>query len=126
MRASRAVSTDSYPFVSGFQLDLHPVLTLRQAQGKCHISSIFSTCGSHSPSYTDCMFDVGDSLRDAVDAARGRLEDAQAAVARANSGVAAGRSADAAMAQTAQAAIFTEALLGVERARFEEIKGVAK
>jgi hypothetical protein len=78
------------------------------------------------PSYTDCMFDVGDNLRDAIDAARSRLKDAQASVARANSGVAAGRSADPAMAQTAQAAIFTEALLGVERARFEEIKGVAK
>jgi hypothetical protein len=29
-------------------------------------------------------------------------------------------------AETAQAAIFTEALLGAERARFEEIKAVAK
>ncbi len=72
------------------------------------------------------MFDVGDSLRDALSAAHARLRDAQAAVARANSGAAPGRSADAAMAQTAQAAIFTEALLGAERARFEEIKAVAK
>jgi hypothetical protein len=78
------------------------------------------------PEYTHRMFDVGDTLRDAADSARSRLKDAQAAVARANSGVAAGRSADAAMAQTAQAAIFTEALLGAERARFEEIKAVAK
>jgi hypothetical protein len=72
------------------------------------------------------MFDVGDSLRDAAVAARSRLLDAQAAVARANSGTARGRSADAAMAQTAQAAIFTEALLGAERSRFEEIKAVTK
>jgi hypothetical protein len=72
------------------------------------------------------MFDVGDSLRDAVAAAHTMLRDAQAAVARANSGAMPGRSADAAMAQTAQAAIFTEALLGAARARFEEIKAVAK
>ncbi len=72
------------------------------------------------------MFDVGDSLRDAIAAAHTRLREAQAAVARANSGSAPGRSADAAMAQTAQAAIFAEALIGAERARFEEIKAVAK
>jgi hypothetical protein len=61
-----------------------------------------------------------------MSAAHARLREAQAAVARANSGTATGRSANAAMAQTAQAAIFTEALLGAERARFEEIKAVAK
>jgi hypothetical protein len=72
------------------------------------------------------MFDVGDSLRDALERARDRLNDAQAAVARANAGGDAGRTADAAMAQTAQAAIFSEALLGAERARFEEIKTVTK
>ena len=72
------------------------------------------------------MFDVGDSLRDALTAARGQLQDAQAAVARANAGERPGRSADAAMAQTAQAAIFTEALLAVERVRFAEIKAVTK
>jgi hypothetical protein len=72
------------------------------------------------------MFDVGDSLRDALEGARDRLNDAQAAVARANAGGDAGRTADAAMAQTAQAAIFSEALLGAERARFEEIKTVTK
>lgn len=72
------------------------------------------------------MFDVGDSLRDALDRAHDRLSDAQAAVARANAGGDAGRAADAAMAQTAQAAIFSEALLGVERARFEAIKAVTK
>jgi len=36
------------------------------------------------------MFDVGDSLRDALAGARTRLGEAQAAVARANSGKAAG------------------------------------
>lgn len=72
------------------------------------------------------MFDVGDSLRYAFAAARERLHDAQASVALANSGTGIGRSADAAMAQTAQAAIFTEVLLAAERARFEEIKAVTK
>ncbi len=72
------------------------------------------------------MFDVAQSLQDALTAARVRLAGAQAAVARANSGQGAGRSADAAMAQTAAAAIFTEALLAAEHARFEEIKTVAK
>jgi hypothetical protein len=72
------------------------------------------------------MFDVGDSLRDALTAARDRLRQAQSSVARANSGGETGRSADAAMTRTAQAAIFTEALLSAERARFEEIKEVTK
>jgi hypothetical protein len=72
------------------------------------------------------MFDVGDSLREALDGARNRLHEAQGFVALANSGEDVGRSADAAMARTAQAAIFTEALLAAERARFEEIKAVAK
>ena len=72
------------------------------------------------------MFDVGDSLRDALARARARLGDAQEAVARANAGKEAGRSADAAMAQTAAAAIFSEALLSAEHARFEEIKAVTK
>jgi hypothetical protein len=72
------------------------------------------------------MFDVGDSLRSALDVARNRLHDAQAAVARANAGGSSQRAADAAMAQTAQAAIFSEALLNAEHARFEEIKAVAK
>ncbi|MFZ0032340.1 MAG: hypothetical protein WBE79_11300 [Candidatus Cybelea sp.] len=54
------------------------------------------------------------------------MHEAQAAVARANSGGEAGRSADAAMARTAQGAIFTEVLLAAERARLEEIKAVTK
>jgi hypothetical protein len=72
------------------------------------------------------MFDVGDSLRSALDGAGQRLRDAQTVVARANAGRSAGRAADAAMAQTAQAAIFSEALLDAVRARFEEIKAVTK
>lgn len=71
------------------------------------------------------MFDVGDSLRDAFDQAHNQLRDAQDAVARANAGTS-GRHADAAMAQTAQAAIFTEALLGIERARLAALKSVTK
>jgi hypothetical protein len=72
------------------------------------------------------MYDVGDSLRAAFAGARNRLRDAQESVALANSGAGTGRAADAAMAQTAQAAIFTEALLEADRARFEEIKMVTK
>ena len=72
------------------------------------------------------MFDVGDSLRGAFDQAADRLSEAQRAVAAANAGGSAGRSADAAMAQTAQAAIFTEALLAAERSRFAELKAVTK
>jgi hypothetical protein len=54
------------------------------------------------------------------------LQQAQTAVAQANAGGMSGRSADAAMAQTARAAIFEEALLNAEHARFEEIKAVTK
>ena len=72
------------------------------------------------------MFDFGDSLLGALEAGRARLGEAQAAVARANAGENAGRSADAAMAATATAAIFTEALLAAQRTRLAEIKAVAK
>jgi hypothetical protein len=72
------------------------------------------------------MLDVGESLRAAFESARLRLRDAQSSVAQSNSGSRTGRSADAAMAETAGAAIFTEALLAAERARFEEIKTVTK
>lgn len=72
------------------------------------------------------MFDVADSLRDALGAAHDVLHDAQTAVARANAGGNAGRSVDSAMAKTAQSAIFEEALLNAEHARFEEIKAVTK
>jgi hypothetical protein len=53
------------------------------------------------------------------------LQQAQDVVARANAG-AGGRTADAAMAQTARAAIFDEALLGAMHARLEELKAVTK
>jgi hypothetical protein len=71
------------------------------------------------------MFDVAGSLRDALDGAHRDLLTAQAAVAHAAAGNV-GRSLDAAMAGTAQAAIFTEALLEAERARLAEIKAVTK
>jgi hypothetical protein len=72
------------------------------------------------------MFDVGHSLQGALENARSQLARAQGAVARANAGGSASRNADAAMAQTARAAIFSEALLSIERARFEAIKTVAR
>jgi hypothetical protein len=72
------------------------------------------------------MYDVGESLKDAIAGARDALREAQAAVARANSGDGTGRGAASAMSQTAQAAIFTEALLAADRARFEEIKTVTR
>lgn len=76
--------------------------------------------------YDTSMFDVGESLRGALDNAHEQLRDAQADVARANAGGAAGRAGDAAMARTARAAIFSEALLEAEHARFAEIKAVSK
>lgn len=72
------------------------------------------------------MFDVGLSLRDAFASARTQLHDAQVKLAHAGAGDGHERSADLAMAQTARSAIFTEALLAAVRARFEEIKSVAK
>ena len=72
------------------------------------------------------MFDVSDGLQSALERARTGLRDAQTQVVRANAGGLAGRSADAAMASTAEAAIFTEALLSAEHARLEEIKSVTR
>ena len=72
------------------------------------------------------MFDVGDTLQAAFERAHLELRDAQDRVAAANTGGRSGRSADAAMAQTAQAALFTEALLSAEHARLEEIKTVSR
>jgi len=71
------------------------------------------------------MFDVAESLRGGLHAASQRLMQAQATVARANAGEG-GRTVDAAMAQTAQAAIFDEALLGALHARLEEVKTAAR
>ena len=73
--------------------------------------------------YREDMFDVGESLQGGLASAQDRLRDAQAAVARANAGNG-GRSTDAAMAQTAQAAIFSEALLNAMHARLTELKSV--
>ncbi|HEY2475689.1 MAG TPA: hypothetical protein VGI19_12945 [Candidatus Cybelea sp.] len=72
------------------------------------------------------MFDVADSLQTAMAQARDELRAAQLSLARANSGQIPGRRADAAMAQTARAAIFSEALLTVAHARLAEMKAVAK
>ena len=72
------------------------------------------------------MYDIGQSLQDALGDARSQLSRAQVAVARANAGGSTSRNADAAMAQTARAAIFSEALLSIEHARFEAIKTVTK
>lgn len=71
------------------------------------------------------MFDVAESLRTGLDTAATRLRDAQAAVAQANAGHNS-RSTDAAMAQTARAAIFNEALLSAMHERLNEIKAVTK
>jgi hypothetical protein len=72
------------------------------------------------------MFDVGDSLQGALERAQFDLRQAQSRVAAANAGGPSGRSADAAMAVTARAALFTEALLSAQHARLEEIKSVTR
>ena len=76
--------------------------------------------------YRQAMFDVGDSLRPGLIAAQAHLRDAQSALAHANADGGSSRSADAAMAKTAEAAIFEEALLGAVHARLSEIKTVSK
>jgi hypothetical protein len=114
-----AVSRYSYPVVGLFQLALHPALS------KHSINAPFASRSIALGTIVG-MYDVGDSLRSALEAARSGLSQAQAAVARANAGGGAARSADTAMAQTAQAAIFSEVLLSVEHARFEAIKEVTK
>lgn len=68
------------------------------------------------------MFDVAESLRDRLDGASRDLHDAQTALARAQ---ARGGAAQSALAQTAQCAIFTEALLASIKARFGELKTVS-
>lgn len=71
------------------------------------------------------MFDVAQSLQIGIDGAQLRLRDAQTAVAAANAGHG-GRSTDAAMARTAQAAIFNEGLLNAVHARLSELKAVTR
>jgi hypothetical protein len=72
------------------------------------------------------MFDVGESLQGPLLKGSDALREAESAVAAAGAAGARSRQSDAAMAQTAQAAIFTEALLAAQHARFEEIKGVTR
>jgi hypothetical protein len=72
------------------------------------------------------MFDVGESLRSPLVDARMALRGAQAAVAAVNAGASGGRAFGAAMAATAQAALFTEALLAAQHARLEELKAVTR
>ena len=71
------------------------------------------------------MFDVAESLRSGLESAARRMRDAQGAVAQANAGRS-GRSTDAAMAQSAKAAVFQEALLSAMHERLSEIKAVTK
>ncbi len=71
------------------------------------------------------MFDVAASLHPGLKAAQEGLRSAQNALAKSNAGNG-GRSADAAMAQTAQAAIFNQALLSAVHSRLAEIKAVTK
>jgi hypothetical protein len=70
------------------------------------------------------MFDIAASLRPALSEAQRQLGEASAAVARANAGGAG--ATDRAMAQTAQAALFQQALLSAMHARIAEVKAVTK
>jgi hypothetical protein len=67
------------------------------------------------------MFDVGDSLQTGFETARRSLLEAQAALAGGSS-----EQSGRAMAQTAGAALFEEALLSAEHARLAELKAVAR
>jgi hypothetical protein len=71
------------------------------------------------------MFDVASSLRSGFVKADAGLDDAQRDLARAEVR-GGGREAESAMARTASAAVFTEALLSATRARLQEIASVAK
>jgi hypothetical protein len=71
------------------------------------------------------MFDVGESLRAGFDDAQSTLLQAQSALARSGAS-GSGSESGAAMAQTARAALFEEALLNAEHARLAEVKAVAR
>ncbi|MEO6913646.1 MAG: hypothetical protein ABI182_06460 [Candidatus Baltobacteraceae bacterium] len=71
------------------------------------------------------MFDVAPQLQTALDSAQARLGDAAGAAARAQTNLGAATT-DLTMAQFAQRAIFTEALLSAMHARFAELKTVSK
>ncbi|MDE2481652.1 MAG: hypothetical protein KGN02_05645 [bacterium] len=70
------------------------------------------------------MFDVADSLQPALARAAQSLARAQKTVARANAG--AGSGADGAMAATARAALFQEALMNAVHARLNELKAASR
>lgn len=67
------------------------------------------------------MFDVAAPLMDALSQAQARLSTAASQTARAQTPFGAARP-DAAMAQTAQHALFAQALLGAVHARLAEVK----
>lgn len=69
------------------------------------------------------MFDVGSSLRGALENAANALSGAASATARAVTPLGSERP-DAAMATAAERALFNEALLNAMHARFAEIHGV--
>lgn len=71
------------------------------------------------------MFDVRESLQSGLSDADERLRSAQRALAHANASPGS-HLTESAMAQTARAALFTEALLGATHARLAEIKAVTK
>ncbi|MHB8147409.1 MAG: hypothetical protein ACYDGM_09170 [Vulcanimicrobiaceae bacterium] len=71
------------------------------------------------------MMDANSPVAEALIGVRAQLRDAERDVAYANSGHLQ-RSADAAMAKAAQAALFSEALLQSVHARLAELKAVAK
>lgn len=76
-------------------------------------------------SYRKRMFDVGESLRGGLVSAGQHLRDAQDALARAGAG-AGSHTAARAMADTAQSALFSEALMAAIKSRLAEIKNAAK
>ncbi len=69
------------------------------------------------------MFDVAESLTPALRNAQSQLDTAAATVAQVN---AHGGNTEEAMTATAQAALFSEALLGAVHARLAELKAAAK
>lgn len=71
------------------------------------------------------MFDVAGSLTNAMNAARNGLADAASATSRAQTPYGSSRT-DTAMAEAAQQAIFSEALLNAIHARLAEIKSAAR
>ncbi len=71
------------------------------------------------------MFDVAPQLESAIDTAQIHLANAAETAARAGTNLG-GATSDLIMAQFAERAIFSEALLSAMHARFAEIKSVTK